>query len=95
MKAANMQIEAAKINVDLAKGAAMPSLTLSGGVYTAYSSAAPKAAVCFRRIGNHDRYFSKTDYIVLIISRSRSCRKYRTKRFIKNIRLFGPAEFQP
>jgi len=42
MQAANLRIEYAKRSVELARGAAMPSLTLSGGIGTAYSSVAPK-----------------------------------------------------
>ncbi|MEO6283588.1 MAG: TolC family protein [Dyadobacter sp.] len=66
MKAANMRIEAAKTNVDLAKGAAMPSLTLSGGVYTAYSSAAPKERFVSDGSGfTNTDVISKTDYIIV------------------------------
>lgn len=42
MKAANLRIESAKRSVDIAKGAGMPSLTLNGGIGTAFSSVAPK-----------------------------------------------------
>jgi outer membrane protein len=66
MKAANIRIEAAKTNVDLAKGAAMPSLTLSGGVYTAFSSAAPKERFVSDGSGfTNTDVISKTDYIIL------------------------------
>ncbi|TLU99087.1 TolC family protein [Dyadobacter luticola] len=66
MKAANFRIDAARINVDLAKGAAMPSLTLSGGVYTAYSSAAPKERFVSDGSGGTTTtdVVSPTDYIV-------------------------------
>ena len=42
MKAANLRIEYARQSVEIAKGAGMPSLTLSGGIGTAFSSVAPK-----------------------------------------------------
>ena len=42
MQAANLRIEYAKRSVEMARGAGMPSLTLSGGIGTAYSSVAPK-----------------------------------------------------
>ncbi|TDE16663.1 TolC family protein [Dyadobacter psychrotolerans] len=42
MKAAELRIEWARRSVEIAKGAGMPSLTLSGGLGTAYSSVAPK-----------------------------------------------------
>lgn len=65
MKAANLRIEAAKTNIDLARGAAMPSLTLNGGVYTAYSSAAPKERFVSDGSGNKEiEVTSATDYIV-------------------------------
>ncbi|SDE23977.1 outer membrane protein [Dyadobacter soli] len=66
MKAANMRIEASKINVDLAKGAGMPTLTLNGGVYTAYSSAAPKKRFVGDGTGNTiEELPSPTDFIVI------------------------------
>ncbi|GGB91368.1 TolC family protein [Dyadobacter sediminis] len=65
MKAANLRIEAAKTNVDLAKGAGMPSLTLNGGVYTAFSSAAPKERFVSDGSGaTMVEVTSATDYIV-------------------------------
>ncbi|WP_229214169.1 TolC family protein [Dyadobacter flavalbus] len=65
MKAANLRIEAAKTNVDLAKGAGMPSLTLNGGVYTAFSSAAPKERFVSDGSGaTMVEVTSSTDYIV-------------------------------
>ena len=42
MKAANLRMEAAKKSVEIARGAGMPSLSLGGGISTAFSSAAPK-----------------------------------------------------
>jgi outer membrane protein len=42
MKAANLRIESAKKSVEIARGAGMPSLSLGGGISTAFSSAAPK-----------------------------------------------------
>ncbi|PWJ60665.1 outer membrane protein [Dyadobacter jejuensis] len=42
MKAAQLRIDAADTNIEIAKAAGRPSLTLSGGIGTAYSSAAPK-----------------------------------------------------
>ncbi|WP_025764843.1 TolC family protein [Dyadobacter tibetensis] len=42
MKAAQLRIEAADRSIEIAKGAGMPSLSLSGGIGSAYSSAAPK-----------------------------------------------------
>lgn len=66
MKAANMRIEASKINVDLAKGAGMPTLTLNGGIYTAYSSAAPKKRFVGDGSGNTITDIpSATDYILI------------------------------
>ncbi|MGV3603345.1 MAG: TolC family protein [Dyadobacter fermentans] len=66
MKAANMRIEASKINVDLAKGAGMPTLTLNGGVYTAYSSAAPKQRFVGDGSGNTTIDVpSATDYVMI------------------------------
>jgi outer membrane protein len=65
MKAANMRIEAAKANVDMAKGVALPSLTLNGGVYTAFSSAAPKERFVSDGSGaTTTEVISNTDYIV-------------------------------
>lgn len=65
MKAANLRIDAAKTNIDLARGAGMPSLTLNGGVYTAYSSAAPKERFVSDGTGNKEiEVTSATDYIV-------------------------------
>lgn len=66
MKAANMRIEASKINVDLAKGAGMPTLTLNGGIYTAYSSAAPKKRFVGDGTGNTTVILpSETDFVVI------------------------------
>ncbi len=66
MKAANMRIEASKINIDLAKGAGMPSLTLNGGIYTAYSSAAPKQRFVGDGSGNTTIDIpSVTDYVII------------------------------
>lgn len=66
MKAANMRIEASKINVDLAKGAGMPTLTLNGGIYTAYSSAAPKKRFVGDGSGNTVTDIpSATDYVLI------------------------------
>ncbi len=42
MKAANLRVESAKTSVEIARGAAMPSLSLGAGISTAFSSAAPK-----------------------------------------------------
>lgn len=42
MEAANLRIESAKTGVEIAKGAKWPSLTLGGGLSSAFSSAAPK-----------------------------------------------------
>jgi outer membrane protein len=42
MKAANLRIESAQRSVEIARGAGMPSLSLGGGISTAFSSAAPK-----------------------------------------------------
>ena len=42
MKAANLRIESAKKQIEIARGVAMPTLTLNGGFSTAFSSAAPK-----------------------------------------------------
>jgi outer membrane protein len=65
MKAANLRIEAAKTNIDLARGAGMPSLTLNGGVYTAYSSAAPKERFVSDGTGSKEiEVTSPTDYII-------------------------------
>ncbi|MCE6990378.1 TolC family protein [Dyadobacter sp. CY323] len=65
MKAANFRIEAAKTNVDLAKGAGLPTLTLNGGIYTAFSSAAPKQRFVSDGSGNTmTEVISTTDYIV-------------------------------
>ncbi|WP_031529343.1 TolC family protein [Dyadobacter crusticola] len=65
MKAANLRIEAAKTNVDLARGAGMPSLTLSGGVYTTFSSAAPKERFVSDGSGESiTEVVSQTDYII-------------------------------
>ncbi|WP_439556021.1 TolC family protein [Dyadobacter sp.] len=65
MKAANLRIEAAKTNVDLARGAGMPSLTLSGGVYTTFSSAAPKERFVSDGSGESiTEVISNTDYIL-------------------------------
>jgi outer membrane protein len=65
MKAANLRIEAAKTNVELARGAGMPSLTLNGGVYTAFSSAAPKERFVSNGSGTTMvEVTSPTDYIV-------------------------------
>jgi outer membrane protein len=41
MKAAELRVEVASRNIEIAKGAGMPSLSLSGGMGTAFSSAAP------------------------------------------------------
>lgn len=66
MKAANLRIDAAKINVDLAKGAALPSLTLNGGIYTAFSSAAPKERFVGDGSGSTTvDVVSQTDYIIV------------------------------
>ncbi|KAA0991519.1 TolC family protein [Dyadobacter aurulentus] len=66
MKAANMRIEAAKTNVDLARGAGMPSLTLSGGINTAFSSVAPKERFVSDGSGETvTEVVSPTNYIVL------------------------------
>jgi outer membrane protein len=65
MKAANLRIEAAKTNVDLARGAGMPSLTLNGGVYTNFSSAAPKERFVSNGTGESvTEVVSPTDYII-------------------------------
>lgn len=42
MKAAELRVESARRNIEIAKGAGMPSLSLSGGMGTAFSSVAPK-----------------------------------------------------
>jgi outer membrane protein len=41
MKAAELRVEAARRSIEIAKGAGMPSLSLGGGMGTAFSSAAP------------------------------------------------------
>ncbi|MCE7066551.1 TolC family protein [Dyadobacter sp. CY326] len=65
MQAAELRIEAAKTNIDLAKGAALPSLTLNGGIYTAYSSAAPKERFVSDGSGKTiTEVTSQTDYII-------------------------------
>ncbi|QRR03646.1 TolC family protein [Dyadobacter sandarakinus] len=65
MKAANLRIDAARTNVEIAKGVGMPSLTLSGGVYTAFSSAAPKQRFVSDGSGaSTTEVISSTDYIV-------------------------------
>ncbi|WP_026628409.1 TolC family protein [Dyadobacter alkalitolerans] len=66
MQAAELRIEAAKTNIDLAKGAALPSLTLNGGIYTAYSSAAPKERFVSDGSGTKiTEVISPTDYIIV------------------------------
>nr|WP_295929833.1 TolC family protein [uncultured Dyadobacter sp.] len=66
MKAANLRIDAAKINVDLAKGAGMPTLSLNGGVYTAFSSAAPKERYVADGSGSTTvDVISKTDFVMV------------------------------
>jgi outer membrane protein len=67
MQAAELRIEAAKTNIDLAKGAAMPSLTLNGGIYTAYSSNAPKERFVSDGSGQTTvtDVISETDYIIV------------------------------
>jgi outer membrane protein len=66
MKAANLRIEASKINVDLAKGAGMPTLTLNGGIYTAFSSAAPKQRFVGDGSGSSTSdVISQTDYVMV------------------------------
>lgn len=42
MEAANFRIESAKTGVEIAKGAKMPTISLNGGLSSAFSSAAPK-----------------------------------------------------
>ncbi|MCF2493600.1 MULTISPECIES: TolC family protein [Dyadobacter] len=66
MQAAELRIAAAKTNIDLAKGAALPSLTLNGGIYTAYSSAAPKERFVSDGSGTKiTEVISPTDYIIV------------------------------
>jgi outer membrane protein len=42
MKAAQLRVEAARQNIDIAKGVALPSLSLNAGMGTNYSSVAPR-----------------------------------------------------
>ena len=66
MQAAELRIAAAKTNIDLAKGAALPSLTLNGGIYTAFSSAAPDERFVGDGTGFTTRdVISLTDYVVI------------------------------
>jgi outer membrane protein len=42
MEAANLRIESAKVGVEIAKGAKLPTISLGGGLSSSFSSAAPK-----------------------------------------------------
>ncbi|MCF0050114.1 TolC family protein [Dyadobacter sp. LJ53] len=80
MQAAELRIEAAKTNIDLAKGAALPSLTLNGGIYTAFSSAAPDE----RFVGDGTGFtitdvISPTDYVVIDNKQIPLVQKIRTQ----------------
>ncbi|MCE7071509.1 TolC family protein [Dyadobacter sp. CY327] len=80
MQAAELRIAAAKTNIDLAKGAALPSLTLNGGIYTAFSSAAPDE----RFVGDGTGFtitdvISPTDYVVIDNKQVPLVQKIRTQ----------------
>lgn len=80
MQAAELRIAAAKTNIDLAKGAALPSLTLNGGIYTAFSSAAPDE----RFVGDGTGFtirdvVSPTDYVVIDNKQVPLVQKIRTQ----------------
>ncbi|MCF2486899.1 TolC family protein [Dyadobacter sp. CY347] len=80
MQAAELRIAAAKTNIDLAKGAALPSLTLNGGIYTAFSSAAPDE----RFVGDGTGFtitdvISPTDYVVVDNKQVPLVQKIRTQ----------------
>jgi outer membrane protein len=88
MRAANMRIEAAKTNVELARGAGMPSLTLSGGVYTTFSSAAPKERFVSDGSGESiTEVVSPTDYILYNDEQLPIVQKVRTPN--GSLRTFG------
>lgn len=64
MKAAEFRIESAKRNIEIARGAKMPSLTLSGGIGTAYSSVAPSERFVSDGTGSTTVEIPSTTYFV-------------------------------
>lgn len=95
MKAANLRIEASKINVDLAKGAGMPTLTLNGGIYTAFSSAAPKQRFVGDGSGSSTvDVISQTDYIIVNNQQIPLVQKVTTPNgSMQNFRYFNQLDF--
>jgi len=66
MKAAELRTEAAKRNTEIIRGAAMPTLSLNGGINTAFSSVAPKERfVSDGSPGQTTVVTSATDYIIV------------------------------
>lgn len=66
MKAAQLRTEAAKKNIEIVRGSAMPTLSLNGGINTAFSSVAPKER--FISDGSPSTTLpvvSTTDYIIV------------------------------
>lgn len=66
MRAAELRTEAAKKNIEIIRGAAMPTLSLNGGINTAFSSVAPKERfVSDGSAGSTTVVTSATDYIIV------------------------------
>ncbi len=66
MEAAKLRVQAAGAAVDIAKAQGLPSLTLSGGMSTAFSSAAPKTRfVGDGSEGTTEEVVSKTRFVVV------------------------------
>ncbi|TKT92022.1 TolC family protein [Dyadobacter frigoris] len=66
MKAAELRTEAAKKNIEIIRGSAMPTLTLNGGINTAFSSVAPKERFISDGSPNQSQIVPSTsDYILL------------------------------
>ncbi|MBE9460455.1 TolC family protein [Dyadobacter subterraneus] len=66
MKAAELRTEAAKKNIEIIRGSAMPTLSLNGGINTTFSSVAPKER--FISDGSPSQtqtVTSTTDYIIV------------------------------
>ncbi|MHA4738355.1 TolC family protein [Dyadobacter sp. MSC1_007] len=95
MKAANLRIEASKINVDLAKGAGMPTLTLNGGIYTAFSSAAPKQRFVGDGSGSSTiDVISQTDYVMVNNQKLPLVQRVTTPNgTLQNFRYFNQLDF--
>lgn len=66
MKAAELRTEAARRDIEIARGVAMPTLSLNGGINTAFSSVAPKERfVSDGTPGTTTVVSSPTDYIIV------------------------------